>query len=221
MSKTKAHTRYRLRPTNDWPKGEIVPGVTTILDGQLGWNKRILMAWARREALAGKDPDLIAQDAADSGTCTHYHIECHIKAKEMDLKDFTQDQISKAETGFLGFLEWEKDNKLEYVHVEHPVVSERWRYGGTVDMVARKNGKLWMLDLKTSKGIYAEYKVQLAAYYMAYNEQEESPIDECHLLQLSKEDGSFQHHQISNQQIIDGWEVFKHCRYLYDLKKRF
>lgn len=221
MAKTKSHTRYRLKPTPNFKKGEIVPGVTTILDGQLGWNKRVLMAWARREALAGNDPDKIAQEAADSGTCAHLMVECHIKNEEPDLSDFTTNQIDKAETGYLAFLEWEKNNKLEYKHLEIPVVSEKYRYGGTVDMVAKKNGSLWMIDLKTSKGIYPEYKIQLAAYSLAYEEQESEVIDEWHLLQLNKEDGSFQHHVISKDQIEDGKNAFLLCRKLYDLKKKF
>lgn len=221
MAKTKAHTRYRLKPTEQFKKGEIVPGVTTIIDSQLGWNKRVLMAWARREALKGNDPDKIAQEAADSGTCTHYHVECHIKGEKLDLTDFTQDQIDKAETGYLAFLEWEKNNKLEYIKLEYPVVSEKYRYGGTVDMVAKKNGSLWMIDLKTSKAIYPGHKIQLAAYVHAYNEQEDIPVNEYHILQLNKVDGSFQHHPVSQKQLDDGWKVFAHCRKLYDLKKRF
>ena len=220
MSK-KAHARYRLQPTKQFEKGEIVPGVTTIINGQLGWNKNILIAWARREALAGNDPDKIRDEAADSGTCTHYHVECHIKGIEPDLKDFTQEQIDKGETGFLAFLEWEKDNKLEYEKLEFGVVSETYRYGGTVDIIARKNGSLWMLDLKTSKAIYPGHIIQLAAYAMAYEEQECVRLNEQHILQLSKKDGSFQHHKISDQQITDGWEVFKRCRELYDFQKKF
>jgi hypothetical protein len=221
MAKKKAHKRYRVKPTEQFPKGEIVPGVTTIIDSQLGWNKRVLMAWARREALKGNDPDVMAQEAADSGTCTHYHVECHLKDIKPDLKDFTQDQIDKAETGYLAFLEWEKNNKLEYIHLEYPVVSERFRYGGTVDMVAKRNGGLWMIDLKTSKAIYPSHKIQLAAYVHAYNEQEIEPVTEYHILQLNKEDGSFQHHPISQQVLDDSWHVFALCRKLYDLKKRF
>lgn len=221
MGKTKAHQRYRLTATEQWPKGEIVPGVTTITGGQLAWNKNVLIAWARRSALAGKDPDKIRDEAADSGTCTHYLVECHIKNVEADLKDFTQAQIDKGETGFLAFLDWEKENELDYRFIEKGVVSEVYRYGGTVDMLATKNGSLWLLDLKTSKGIYAEHKVQVAAYKYAYEEQEQEIINECHILQLNKEDGSFQHHKLSKEQIEDGWQVFKLCRVLYDLQKRF
>lgn len=219
--KTKAHKRYRLKPTDQFPKGEIVPGVTTILGGQLAWNKNSLIAWARREALAGRDPDKIRDEAADSGTCTHYLVECHIKGIEPDLKDFTQNQIDKGETGFLAFLEWEKENALEYVHIELPVVSEQWRYGGIVDMVAKKNGQLWLLDLKTSKAIYAEHKIQVAAYRNAYEEQSANSIQQCHIIQLNKETGGFQHHHLNNDEVLMGWMVFRHCRELYDLQKKF
>lgn len=221
MSKTKAHQRYRLKPTAKYPKGEIVPGVTTIISNQLAWNKNALIAWARREALAGKDPDKIRDEAAESGTCAHYLIECHIKGKEPDLEDFTQAQIDKGENGFLAFLDWEKENKLDYKAIEFGVVSEKYRYGGTIDMIASKNGDLWLLDLKTSKGVYAEHKVQVAAYKNAYEEQEQKEINECHIIQLSKDDGSFQHHKLSKEQIWDGWDAFKYCRALYDLQRRF
>jgi len=220
-NKTKAHQRYRLKPINGEKKGKIVPGVTTILGNQLAWNKNVLIAWARREALAGRDPDKVRDEAADSGTCTHYLIECHIKGIEPDLKDFTQAQIDKAETGFLAFLDWEKENRLDYKDIEIGVVSEQYRYGGTVDMIARNNGDLWLIDLKTSRNIYPEHKIQTAAYKYAYEEQEGVEIARCIIVQLSKEDGSFQHHKLSKEQVDDGWEVFRLCRQLYDLQKRF
>lgn len=217
--KTKAHQRYRLRPTPDWPKGEIVPGVTTILDGQLGWNKRTLMAWSRRTALAGQDPDLVASEAADSGTVAHKLVEAHIKGVEADLSDFTKNQIDAGETGFLAFLDWEKEQGLVYEQIEFPVVSEQYRYGGTVDMIARKNGSLWLLDLKTSSGIWPEMKCQVAAYYKAFEEQEQRQVHEWHILKLDKKDGSFQHHKLSGREVAAAWKVFLHCRALYDLQK--
>lgn len=220
MGKKKAHTRYRLKPTTLNPKGEIVPGVTTILDGQLGWNKRVLMAWSRREALKGNDPDLIARDAADSGTVAHLLVECYIKNEEPYLEDFTMSQIEAGRIGLNAFLDWEKENVLEYVELEISVVSEQYEYGGMIDMIARKNGALWLVDLKTSAAIYPEMKCQVAAYKQAYTEQTGKEIHECHLLQLSKKDASFQHHKLSNQQLFDAFEVFKHCRDLYRLQKQ-
>jgi hypothetical protein len=219
--KTKAHQRYRLKPTEKFPKGELVPGVTTIIGGQLGWNKNVLMNWARREALAGNDPNKVRDEAADSGTCTHYLIECHIKKIPPDLTDFTQRQIDAAMFGYKAFLDWEGQNKLDYKHIEIGVVSEAYKYGGTVDMIAQRVGVLWLLDLKTSKAIYPDHKIQVAAYRKAYEEQEQEQIHECHILQLSKEDGSFQHYRLSDEQVDYCWSVFLCCRELYDLKKHF
>ena len=217
--KTKAHARYRLKANKQWPKGEIVPGVTTILDGQLGWNKRILMAWSRREALKGNDPDAMAQEAADSGTVSHKLVEAHIKGVVADLSDFTKNQIDAGKIGFGAFLDWEKEQGLTYDHIEYPVVSEVHRYGGTIDMIAHKNGSLWILDLKTSSGIWPEMKCQVAAYSMAFEEQDRRQIHEWHILKLDKKDGSFEHHKLSGPEIAKAWEVFLHCRALYDLQK--
>lgn len=227
MSKTKAHQRYRLKPTEDWPKGEIVPGVTTIIDNMLGWNKRTLMAWSRREALAGRDPEKILEQAGDIGSIVHLLIEAHIKSVlmgekiEAELDDFARHGIDKAENAFIAFLDWEKRNDLTYVASEKIVISEKLRFGGTIDILASNNGFLWQIDPKSSKGIYPEFIVQTAAYKFAYEEQENTIIDEVHLLHLGKEDGAFADHKISSDKLLDGFRVFQHCRKLYDLKKRF
>jgi len=227
MAKTKAHKRYRLKPTQNWPKGEIVPGVTTIIDSQLGWNKRVLIAWARREALAGKDPDKILEQAGDIGSIVHLLIEAHIKSVlqkekiEAELKDYSKANIDKAENAFIAYLDWEKRNELIYIASEKVVISEQFRFGGTIDILAKNNGSLWQIDPKSSKGIYPEFFVQTSAYKFAYEEQEDDKIDEVHLLHLGKEDGSFADHKLSVRQLSDSWFVFKNCRELYDLKKRF
>lgn len=225
--KTKAHIRYRLKKTEQFPKGEIVPGVTTIIDSQLGWNKRILIAWARREALAGRDPDKILEQAGDIGSIVHLFIEVHIKNLiknekiKADLKDFSPADIDKAENAFIAYLDWEQRNDLVYVASEKAVISETYRSGGMIDILAKNNGNLWLIDPKSSKGIYPEFIVQVSAYKMFYEEQEQETIDEVHLLHLGKEDGSFADHKLSTVQLLNGWNVFENCRKLYDLKKRF
>jgi hypothetical protein len=227
MSKTKAHTRYRLKPTDYFPKGEIVPGVTTVIDSQLGWNKRILIAWARREALAGRDPDKILERAGDIGSIVHLLIEAHIKGKiqnekiEPELKDYSKADIDKAENSFIAYLDWEKRNNLVYVASELRVVSEQYRAGGTIDILARNNNDLWLIDPKSSKGIYPEFIVQVAAYRVFYEYQEDEAISEVHLLHLDKKDGSFADHKLSSSQLQAAFRVFDHCRQLYNLKKEF
>ena len=212
-NKTKAHQRYKLTD------GTVVPGVTTVINSQLGWNKQALIAWSRREALAGNDPNKVRDKAADIGTLTHYMVECHIKGIEPDTSEYAPADVDKAENGFIAFLDWEKEFSVKYLESEIQVISEKHRFGGTVDQIVQRNGSLWLLDLKTSKGIYPDMKIQVAAYKQAYEEQKGKQIDEVHILQLGKEDGAFQHHKLSQNDVSCAWEVFKHCLDLYRLQK--
>ena len=97
-SKTRAHQRYKLE------NGTIVPGVTTIIGSHLGWNKNALIAWARKEALAGNDPNKVRDHAADIGTCAHYLIECYFKNTEPDMSEYSALVADKAENCFIAFL---------------------------------------------------------------------------------------------------------------------
>lgn len=221
--KTKAHQRYKLKD------GTIVPSTTTIIN-MLGWNKNALVAWARREALAGNDPNKVRDKAADIGTIAHYMIECHLKNEEPDLSEYAQADIDKAENCFLNYLEWEKAHVDEVWHSELQLVSESYKYGGTIDLVGVIDGKPSILDFKSSKGIYPEYKIQIAAYLQLYYENFNSGHNSVlcgdhiltgHILRLDKNGDGFEHHVLGKltSTLRDPWEVFLHCRALYDLRK--
>mgnify|MGYP001420096526 CR=1 FL=1 len=130
---TKQHTVYK---TSD---GERLPGVTTVIN-ELGWNKNMLIAWSRREALAGNDPDKIKNEAAKPGTLTHSFIEGHIKGEQVDTSDFTENQIELAKNSYFAFVEWERAMKPVYLGTEIQLVSEKYRFGGTADMIGEIGG---------------------------------------------------------------------------------
>ena len=213
MAKTKAHTAYKLK------NGKRVKGVTTILSN-LGWNKNVLVAWARRTALAGDDPDAVLKEAGAIGTLAHYLCECDIKGEEPELDDYSAEQIEKAENAFLGYLEWKKMTKPKYEAIELKMVSEKYKVGGTADFVARINNSLVLGDIKTSKGIYPEMTAQLAAYRKMYIEiQPKAKIESAMILMLDKNSGAFSHHFVGKSQLEWGWKVFEHCMALEELHK--
>ena len=213
MAKTKAHTAYKLK------NGSRVKGVTTILNN-LGWNKNVLVAWARRTALAGDDPDAVLKEAGAIGTLAHYLCECDIKGEEPELDDYSAEQIEKAENAFLGYLEWKKMTKPKYEAIELKMVSEKYKVGGTADFVARINNSLVLGDIKTSKGIYPEMTAQLAAYRKMYIEiQPKAKIESAMILKLDKNSGAFSHHFVGKSQLDWGWKVFEHCMALEELHK--
>lgn len=211
-SKTKAHQKYELID------GTRVKGVTTIINTNLGWNKAAFIAWARREAMAGRDPNLVRDEAANIGTITHYLIECHLKRLKPELDIYPKTDIDKAETCFLAYLDWEKAHELKTIQADGmSLVSEQYRYGGTLDWVGHINGRLAIMDYKTGTGVYDEMKIQAAAYKQLWIENNGCKGDPVFwLLHLGKIDGEFAPYRWND--LSRYWEIFKHLLAIDQLK---
>lgn len=69
------------------------------------------------------------------------------------------------------FTEFLRNSHVEPLLIEERVVSRKHGYAGTVDMVARVNGVVGVLDIKTGKRIYRDYGMQTAAYVAAVAER--------------------------------------------------
>lgn len=69
---------------------------------------------------------------------------------------------------FIAFL---RNTNVEPLLIEQRVISRKHQYAGTVDMVARVNGVVGVLDIKTGRRIYRDYGMQTAAYIKAVREQ--------------------------------------------------
>lgn len=215
MPSKKLHQLYRNA------SGVVVPSVTTIISNNLGWNKNILIAWARKQAALGLDPEAIKQEAADTGTLAHKLIEEYIisqcphltldEGDKVKLSTYTQEQITKANNGLGAFKEWVAKNSPSFddlrTQTEQGMVSNWYNYGGTIDFLVVLNGELCLVDFKTSNGVYPDHRIQLAAYHWLIEENLGVSVP-AHLIQLSKEDASFHHHFYPDLSLE--WEVFQH-----------
>lgn len=211
MAKTATHQKYV------HPDGTVLKGVTTIIGTNLGWNKNALIAWARREALAGRDPNLVRDKAATIGTITHYLIECDLKEITPDLSDYAKNEIDKAETCYLAYLEWKKAHHLETLQADGlPLVSTTFRFGGTLDWVGKLDGQLAIMDYKTGTGVYDEMKIQAAAYQHLWMENNGGGIPAFWLLHLGKEDGEFAPYFWPD--LSRYWEIFTHLLAINQLR---
>jgi hypothetical protein len=105
-------------------------------------------------------------DASDKGKIVHEWCEDWIAGKKpktpinQELKNSTNK-----------FLEWMQLNKVEFFESERPVYSKQHNFAGTLDFVAKVNGKMMIGDFKTSNAIYDEYWFQTSAYQLAYEEE--------------------------------------------------
>lgn len=160
-----------------------VTGVTTLIGG--GVPKEMLIPWSAEQAglwalsnlerLPMMDPNEALRemkyawrkhrdDAGATGTAVHHLAEQLSRTGEVDADE---DLIGYVE-GFAQFLD---DWQITPVLLERPCGNRTHHYAGTFDMYATSplmaGGKLVQIDLKTSKGVYGETALQLAAYARA------------------------------------------------------
>lgn len=89
------------------------------------------------------------------------------------------------------FRSWIDDNHITLKEHERTVISHKYGYAGTLDLLAgvSGSGKTWLIDIKTGKDIYPEAFLQLSAYKQALAE-ENVQVDEIAVL-LLRENGKY------------------------------
>lgn len=195
--------------------GTRVPGVTTI-SGKLK-SADALMAWAWKEGKEGRDYKATRDRAADAGSLAHAAVEAWIRGKPYEM---TGDPavVRRGQTAFDSFLRWAEQTKLVIVEPEISLVSERYRFGGTMDALLLDDQRA-ISDWKSSAGTYADMLIQVAAYGKLWDEHHpDDPITGgFHLVRFDKEHGDFVHHHWA--ELDAAWEAFMHLRAVYDLEQ--
>lgn len=197
-----------------------VPSVTTIT-GSLGWNKQILINWANRLGLEGTDVKEYVDDKADIGTIAHgFILEYHGGAK-FDTTGYTRKQIKQANYSVDSYMAWLKDQTVEPLILETPIVSEWQKFGGTPDNYCLLNGKPTLLDYKTGSGIHADAWIQVGGGYKFLLEEKGHPVEEVIILHIPKAKGeAFKEYLIPEDKLPICWDIFKHALEIYKLKRR-
>jgi hypothetical protein len=208
--KEKAHIVYKNK------EGGKVPGTTTIL-GVLA--KNALIHWAWDLGTKGIDYRKFRDEKATIGTLAHYLIQCHLSGEEPQTDDYSKNQIEQAENCTLSYYEWEKNHPIKPILLEEPLVSELYQYGGTIDIYAELNGKNVLIDLKTSKAIYANpMAYQLAAYRELLVEKGQK-VDYAMILNIPRDENE----EFKTQTWLDltkETEIFFNCLSIYNLQKK-
>ena len=163
------------------PTGNLYPSVTTILDSG---DKTFLNEWKAR---VGEDEARrISARAASRGTRLHSICEDYIKGNSFTLSPFDKDT-------WLTFKPV-VDRIERVVALETQLFSDKLRVAGTVDCVGVYNGKMSIIDFKTSKRLKSKpdipnYFMQTAAYACAWYEMTGEKINQLVIL-MSVDDES-------------------------------
>lgn len=208
LSKTQAHIQYQLAD------GTPVPGVTTVLNILA---KPALIQWAWNLGRQNLDWHEVRDSAGDIGTLAHYLILCLLKEEVPDTSEFSQVDIQKANNCLAKFKNWLKENPVSPVMIEEPLISEEYKYGGTLDLFAEYNGVFILVDFKTGKALYPEYFYQVAAYRHLLEEQG-WPVVSARILQIGR-DESEGFEEVIRTSLETEWLIFLKCLELYTLRR--
>jgi len=150
------------------PSGKSYPSVTTVTGlhtkkGIMEWRKRVGEAEANR--ISGK--------ASARGTRIHSLCESYLRSEPCEPDMFDKEL-------FESISQWLGD--INNIHaLEDPLYSDHLEVAGTVDCIAEFQGKLSVIDFKTSskpkdRDDIHQYFMQTAAYAVAFEERTGIPI---------------------------------------------
>ena len=214
--------------------GKPVQGVTTILNKALPkpalpyWAARSVAEWVadNPEGLnqlqsMGRAPMVealknvpwqVRDEAAIRGTDVHALAEKLINGEEVQVPDHL---VSRVE----GLAKLLDEFQIQPLLTEVSVGNRKLWYAGRLDTVSVINDVNWLLDFKTSSGVYGETALQTAAYARAeFYVEDDKWDDEKPLPRVERigvihitEDGSTLH-DLGN--VEAAFKVFQHAHYL-------
>jgi hypothetical protein len=197
------------------PDGSEIPSVTTIINRfqESGG----LIHWAWKIGKSGGDYREASQGEASVGTHVHRVVEWDILGRIVPTIDIPALYRDRVKQSFESYLSWKNHTRLEMIRSEVRLISTNLRFGGTIDGVARIDGKRSILDWKTSRQVYSSHLIQLAAYGLLWDSA--FPDQEIeggfHLLRFDKNHGDFHHHHY--QDLSAAVQSFLLMRRLFDL----
>lgn len=184
---------------NNWD----FPSVTHVLDNVVA--KPRLLYWYYKKAVAGasevigrygaktpSDPESLHQLMRQHGLTPWAYRDERAGVGKGVHDDIEKIVVGKDVTPTVdneGFQNWWAARGLspaDIIATEVPLVSFKHRYAGTVDLVYRdpESGKVVLTDIKTGKYIHWTHLAQGQAYRMAWEEENDEPIDKVSVLHV-------------------------------------
>ena len=162
------------------PSGRAYPSVTTVT-GQ--HNKQAILDWRKR--VGDAEANRISTTAAKRGTRIHTLCESYLNNEHVEPNLFDTETF-KAIKPYL--------NNIQDINcLETPLYSDHLEVAGTVDCIAKYNGKMSVIDFKTSKRRKSRddihnYFMQCSAYAVAFEERTGVPVGKIVIIMAVDDD---------------------------------
>lgn len=161
--------------------------------------------------------------AGDIGSAVHHLILQHIMESNeeggwgVNLDHADAEVVSGL---FTMFKQWWAGTEVEkIVAAEKPMVSEKYRYGGTSDLIGiTRDARTIILDWKTSKDFYQEMQMQMAAYRQLCLEVMGVVVDTAFIVKMAKDRPEMTVFEVNREDMDEGMEKFLHLRAAYAME---
>jgi genome maintenance exonuclease 1 len=179
------------------PEGKKYKSITTVLSNH---NKQAIYEW--RQAVGEEHANKVSRRAADRGTKVHKICEDYLKNEIPELK--MQMMMPDLKELFFKIKPHIDENIGKIYAQEQALYSDKYRIAGRVDLIAEWNGRLSVIDYKTSTKQKDEeniqnYFMQCTAYALMFAERTGIWIDDIVVL-IATEEGPA---QVFERQIHD------------------
>ena len=170
------------------PEGNKYPSITTVLSVR---NKKGLFEWRKR---VGEDvANYVARKAANRGTSVHHMCEDYLN------NDFDEEKHKKKFLPYVLFNQLRESvlQKVDNIYAQEcGLYSDKYKVAGRVDCIAEYDGKLSIIDFKTSSKERSDewnesYYIQASAYAEMFEERTGIGINQIAILVVT-EDGVIQ-----------------------------
>jgi genome maintenance exonuclease 1 len=152
------------------PSGRAYPSITTVT-GLL--KRRSIQEW--RERVGAEEANKISSRASSRGTRVHSLCENYLSNLEVT-PNYLDHELWQGITPLL--------DRINNIHaLETKLYSDHLEVAGTVDCVAEFDGKLSVIDFKTSSRVKShddihDYYMQCSAYAVAFEERTNLPVSQ-------------------------------------------
>jgi len=186
-------------------KNEYYPSITYIL--QYYPKDSNFINWLKTQGL---NSDYIVKKASKEGTQTHKLIEDYLLGKKIKWLNSRGNPKYSIEVWemLLKFKEFWETFKPKLINSEILLYNDKYKIGGTCDLIIELNNELWLIDLKTSNYLHKSYDLQISAYVKCYERMFDKKIDQAGILWLKSSKRKLNKEKIWGK----GWELYKSNR---------
>ena len=171
-------------------------------------------------------PEDYTKQSAEFGTLLHDFLEHYLTTGE--IKEIQKHPYADVNICRDSMLKFVKDWNLgphTTVKAECLIWSNVYKYAGCIDYVAHKDGKLYIMDWKTTGSLHTKYLLQLAAYWVALEERAKDygipeKVEHVYLIRFDKVAPYYESIDFGREQMEYYFEIFKSLINIYNFNEQ-